>query len=168
MNIRKSNENDASSIMELVHQAQDYFRRSNIDQWQDGYRKIENILEDIQKGCSYVLEDQQKIIGTMYFAIEEDVNYHHIDGQWKTSHQPYAVIHRIVVDEKHKGQNLAALLLSYVVNTCLNLKVASIRIDTHEDNLSMQRFLKKNGFELCGGITLQSGAPRIGFEKIIE
>lgn len=80
MDIRKSNENDASSIMELVYQAQDYFRRSNIDQWQDGYPKIENILEDIQKGCSYVLEDQQKIIGTMYFAIEEDVNYHHIDG----------------------------------------------------------------------------------------
>ena len=32
----------------------------------------------------------------------------------------------------------------------------------------MQRFLTKNGFELCGQIMLESGAPRIAFEKILN
>lgn len=167
MNIRKSNNYDVNNIMKLIHQAQKYFKENGIDQWQDGYPKDENILMDIQKGCSYVLEDDS-VLGTMYFAIEDDPNYGVIDGQWLTEHQAYAVIHRIVVDESHKGQNLAKQLLDYVIDVCKQHNVMSVRIDTHQDNLSMQRFLTKNGFRLCGGITLESGAPRIGFEKLLN
>lgn len=167
MKIRKSNKDDVNYIMNLIHQAQDYFKKSGIDQWQDGYPLIANILDDIQKKHSYVLEECQ-IIGTMYFAIESDPNYNVIEGEWKTQQQPYAVIHRIVVDQNYKGQNYASHLLQYAVYQCIENHIQSIRIDTHEDNLSMQRFLLKNGFVKCGKITLESGAPRIGFEKIIE
>lgn len=166
MEIRKSTQKDIKAIMRLVHQAQTYFKNSGIDQWQDGYPKDENILNDIQKGNSYVLVDTD-IIGTMYFALEEDPCYKTIDGSWLTN-QPYAVIHRIVVDEAYKGQSLAKKLLDYGIHICQENHIKSIRIDTHHDNQSMQRFLSKNGFKRCGGITLLSGAPRIGFEKIIE
>ncbi|MCD7839298.1 MAG: GNAT family N-acetyltransferase [Erysipelotrichaceae bacterium] len=123
--------------------------------------------DDISKKCSYVL-DNKNIIGAMYFAIEDDENYATIKGQWLTNNQPYAVIHRIVVDNNYKGHGLASELLNYAIEECLKLGIHSIRIDTHHDNLSMQRFLKKNGFILCGDIKLQSGDPRIAFEKIIE
>lgn len=168
MKIRKSNEHDVQDIMTLIHQAQSYFKDNGIDQWQDGYPKAENILDDIQHNGSYVLEDDG-IIGTMFCSIEDDPNYASIDGKWKTENQAYAVIHRIVVDENRKGQNLARKLLEFAVELCHENDVQSIRIDTHLDNLSMQRFLLKNGFVLCGDIILlQSGAPRIAFEKIIE
>lgn len=167
MKIRQSHQDDIHQIMTLIHQAQDYFKNAGIDQWQNGYPLVEHILEDIQKKHSYVLETHQ-IIGTMYFAIEDDPNYKEIDGEWKTQQQPYAVIHRIVVDKNYKGQNYARYLLKYAIDQCLKNHIQSIRIDTHEDNLSMQQFLIKNGFIKCGKITLESGAPRIGFEKIIE
>lgn len=167
MDIRKSHLEDIPDIMKLVHQAQNYFKESGIDQWQDGYPQDINIQNDIDKQCSYVLFDKD-IIGTMYFAIEDDITYHVIKGDWLTHEQPYAVIHRIVVDEKHKGQNLAKQLLHYAVEECQKQNIKSIRIDTHKDNHSMQRFLTKNGFVACGEITLQSGAPRIGFEKILN
>lgn len=167
MNIRKSKITDINEIMTLIHQAQKYFKETGIDQWQDGYPQETNIHDDIKKSCSYVLEDE-KIIGTMYFAIEDDPSYFIIKGQWLTQNQPYAVIHRIVVDENHKGQNLAKKLLDYAINECQKNHIHSIRIDTHHDNLSMQRFLTKNDFHACGEITLESGALRIGFEKIIE
>lgn len=167
MKIRKSNTHDIQSIMRLIQQAQTYFKNAGIDQWQDGYPKEQNILTDIEKNSSYVLVNPD-VIATMYFAVEDDPNYHIIKGQWLTAQQPYAVIHRIVIDESHKGQNLAKMLLDYVIENCQKNKVQSIRIDTHQDNLSMQRFLKKNGFELCGHITLESGAPRIAFEKLLN
>lgn len=167
MNIRKSTLTDLDDIMLLIHQAQAYFKKSGIDQWQDGYPQKANICSDIKKEKSYVLVDQT-IIGTMYFAIEDDPNYKVIDGQWLTQQQPYAVIHRIVVDENKKGHNLASLLLQFVINECLQQNVHSIRIDTHTDNQSMKSFLRKNGFINCGHITLESGAPRIGFEKILN
>lgn len=165
--IRKSTKQDLFHIMNLVKQAQSYFKKNGIDQWQDGYPNEEQLLGDIQQGHSYVLVDDN-IIGTMYFAIEDDINYIKINGEWKTNHQPYAVIHRIVVDENIKGHGLAKKMLLYAVKQCQKQSIQSIRIDTHEDNLSMQTFLKKNGFEFCGHIQLQSGAPRIAFEKIIE
>ncbi|WP_028042572.1 GNAT family N-acetyltransferase [Candidatus Stoquefichus massiliensis] len=167
MNIRKSMEPDILKIMSLIHQAQKYFKQSHIDQWQDGYPNSETILDDIHKKYSYVLIDED-IVGTMYFAIEADPCYSVIQGNWLTCQQPYAVIHRIVVDETRKGQNLAYQLLSYVIHECEQKEIRSIRIDTHEDNLSMQRFLTKHGFVACGTITLASGAPRIGFEKILN
>jgi len=164
--IRNATQKDVIQIMNLVKQAQAYFKSQAIDQWQDGYPNAEQINQDILKQNSYVLVDGN-VIGTMYFAIEDDPTYLHIDGKWKTQDKPYAVIHRIVVDENIKGQGLAKQLLDYAEAKCLKQRVSSIRIDTHDDNLSMQRFLKKNGFEACGHITLESGALRIAFEKVL-
>lgn len=167
MKIRKSKNDDLKNIMKLVNQAQAYFKSQGIDQWQDGYPNEEAILQDISLQQSYVLEDQE-IAGTMFFTFEPDPNYLHIDGKWLSEHQSYGVIHRIVVDENQKGSGLAKQLLDYCIDQCHQNHIHSIRIDTHLDNLSMQKFLKKNGFILCGNITLQSGAPRIALEKIIE
>ena len=167
MEIRKSCLDDVNHIMTLIHQAQQYFKENGIDQWQDGYPQANDIIQDIHQGESYIIEDT-KVIGTMYFAVEDDPTYHVIDGAWKTSQQPYAVIHRIVVDENYKGQNMAHQLLMFAIKECQNNHIQSIRIDTHKDNLSMQRFLLKHGFVACGQITLLSGAKRIGFEKILE
>ncbi|MCD8028901.1 MAG: GNAT family N-acetyltransferase [Erysipelotrichaceae bacterium] len=165
--IRNSISTDIKDIMILIHQAQNYFKENNIDQWQDGYPNEMQIQDDINKKCSYVLDDNN-IIGTMYFAIEDDENYAVIDGAWLTKNQPYAVIHRIVVDNNYKGHGLAKQLLDFAIEECNKENIHSIRIDTHHDNLSMQRFLTKNGFLLCGNITLQSGDPRIAFEKILN
>ena len=167
MSIKKSSVNDVQAIMKLVHQAQLYFKNNGIDQWQDGYPKDENIYSDIDKGHSYVLI-QNNIMATMYIDFEDDQCNKDIDGQWLTNNQTYAVIHRIVVDENYKGQNLAKQLLDFAIEQCLQNHIYSIRIDTHHDNQSMQRFLTKNGFESCGQIMLESGAPRIAFEKILN
>ena len=79
MEIRKSSLDDVKDIMTLIHQAQSYFKKAGIDQWQDGYPQADDIIQDINQGKSYVIEDT-KIIGTMYFAIEDEPTYHIIDG----------------------------------------------------------------------------------------
>jgi ribosomal protein S18 acetylase RimI-like enzyme len=167
MNIRYSKQEDIQAIMNLVHQAQKYFKDNGINQWQDGYPHSQQISNDIERQHSFVLVEQD-IIGTMYFAIENDKTYNIIDGQWLTHNQPYAVIHRIVVDENIKGRGTARKLLNYAEKECQKNNIQSIRIDTHEDNLSMQAFLTKNGFKKCGFITLESGAPRVAFEKMLN
>lgn len=167
MIIRKSNQNDLKSIMDLIKQAQLYFKNQDIDQWQDGYPNEDVILQDISTQQSYVIEDDY-ILGTMFFTFDNDPNYDSIKGEWLTQNQNYGVIHRIVVNNEKKGMGLAKQLLDFAVHESQINNIKSIRIDTHNDNQSMQRFLLKNGFQLCGHITLESGAPRIAFEKIIE
>lgn len=166
MEIRHSTLEDLNAIMYLVNEAKSYFKEHGIDQWQDGYPNEDSFKEDIKNQHSYVLVDQEKIIGTMYSAIESEPAYADIkNGKWLTD-TPYGVVHRVVVEASYKGHGLANLLLEYAEDQLRDLHVKSIRMDTHQDNKSMQRFLKKNGFIYCGEISYEN-APRIAFEKIL-
>jgi RimJ/RimL family protein N-acetyltransferase len=49
---------------------------------------------------------------------------------------------------------------------CLEQR-GNIRIDTHDDNLPMQRALEKNGFVPCGRIWCEDGTPRIAYQRTL-
>ena len=104
-----------------------------------------------------------KIVATAMFAIERDKTYDNIyDGKWLTEGK-YAVIHRIAVDNNFKGLKLGAEII-----ICKAKGIESIKIDTHKDNNSMQKFLLNNGFEYCGVIYLEDKSLRIAFERKIK
>lgn len=166
MQFRKSVKEDIPGIMKMIRQAQDYMRESNIDQWQDGYPDEAAFEDDIAKGCSYVMEEEGNLIGTMAVLFDGEPTYDRIyEGAWKTQMQKYAAIHRVAVDARHKGRGIAGAMLEEVEKMCRERGVRSMKNDTHRDNLSMQRMLAKNGFEYCGIIYLEDGAERIAFEK---
>lgn len=168
MLIRRTKEKDIKEMMNIVKQAQEYMRNQKIDQWQNGYPNEEVFLSDISKEMSYVIEEQGKVIGTFAFAVMEDPTYKKIfEGEWKGSKE-YAVIHRVAVDNQVKGTGLGGQMVEYAVRECKNQNIDTLRIDTHRDNLSMQRMLLKNGFEERGIIYLESGAKRVAFEKLLR
>jgi len=43
-----------------------------------------------------------------------------------------------------------------------------MRIDTHEDNLGMQKLLRSSGYTYCGVIYLTNGDKRLAFENILD
>lgn len=164
MILRKTKLNDINRVMEIINQAKQYFKNNNIDQWQEGYPNEESIKEDIMNEEAYVLEDNGKILGTCMVTIQGEPTYHTIDGKWLFN-EDYVCVHRIAVDEQYKGAGLASIILDQAIAMYPNFH--SVRMDTHEGNLSMQRFLTKYGFVFCGIITLQNGAPRRAYEKRI-
>ena len=84
--IRNATKKDIPEMMKLIHQAQSYFKRNHIDQWQDGYPNEQQLLNDILKKHSYVL-DNGYIMGTMYFAVENDLTYEKIvNGKQTINH----------------------------------------------------------------------------------
>lgn len=169
MQVVKNEYKYIDDVMRIINQAKNYFKRNNINQWQDGYPNRQSIEIDIDENKSYVLIDNDCILGTMFFSIGDDPTYNYIEnGNWLTHDQKYAVIHRIVVDENMKGKSLAFELIKYAMHICQKNNIKSIRIDTHKDNLSMQKFLSKHAFEACGIIYLENGDERIAFEKILS
>lgn len=161
MILRKTKITDVPRVMDIINQAKTYFKNSGIDQWQDGYPCNVSIETDIANDEAYVLEDNGQILGTCMVTIQGEPTYRKIDGQWKTS-KDYVCVHRIAVDPQYKGKGLASIMLDQVV--AMYPQYHSLRMDTHENNLSMQRLLLKYGFEFCGIITLQSGALRRAYE----
>ena len=167
MIFRKATVNDINNIMKIINDAKAYFKDMSIDQWQNGYPNEEVIKNDIDNNNSYVLEREGEIVATAMFAIEREKTYDNIyDGKWLTEGE-YAVIHRIAVDNKFKGLKLGAEIVKNAIEICKNKGIESIKIDTHKDNNSMQKFLLNNGFKYCGVIYLEDKSPRIAFEKKI-
>lgn len=168
MIFRKSVPADINAILEIIKQAQHYFKENNIDQWQNNYPNYETIQEDIASENSYVLEKNNTVIATSAIVFTGESTYEKIyEGKWLTDNK-YATIHRIAVREYYKGQGISAEVISETEKLCHEKGFNSIRVDTHEDNKSMQKMLSKNGFEYCGIIYLSDGNKRIAFEKVLR
>ena len=162
--IRQANLNDISGIMKIIQEAQKYFKENGIPQWQNGYPDEKQIQSDIEENSTYVLEEDNQIIGTFYITFKGDPYYKEIDGNWLNTNK-YAAVHRIAVLPSFKGQGLAGKLFQYAEKLAQEQGLHDIRIDTHKLNRSMQNTLKKNGFIKCGNITIQNNEPRVAFQK---
>ena len=159
MHIRNARMEELTSIEAIYANARAFMRQTgNLEQWAGGYPSVAIIHADIASGRLFVCEDEEKLLGVFYFYQGEDPTYRYIDGAWLND-CPYGVIHRVAVAEQGKG--VASFCYRYCFSLCPNLM-----IDTHRDNLPMQRSLEKNGFVRCGIIYLENGDPRIIFQKI--
>ena len=162
---RKTRTSDINEVMEVITQGQAYLKSIGVDQWQNGYPNEEVIKEDIAIGYGYVLECHKKIIGTVAISFDGEPWYDGIyDGKWLTN-EDFLVIHRLAVSDDVRGTDVATEILRQAEQLCALRGVRSIKIDTHKDNIVMQKFIKKNGFVYCGMVILGSEGERLAFEK---
>ena len=160
MLIRKATIADLSAADKIYSEARAFMKENgNPNQWNGEHPNRDDVLSGIADGSSYVCEDNGEVIATFYFKMNaDDPTYHRIDfGSWK-SDAPYAVIHRIAV--KHHGKGI----IDFCFNECFRLQ-DNLRIDTHRDNIPMQKCLIRNGFEYCGVIYLANGDERLAYQK---
>ena len=162
MTIRNAKTEEAEHIKEIYEGAKLFMRASgNHDQWTGNYPSIELIKRDIANGNCFVCEEENEILGVFCLFKGPDITYADIfNGNW-ISDTDYYVIHRIAM--KIHGKGIAQKCFDFGMS-----KNNHLRIDTHKDNIPMQRALLKYGFQKCGIIYLESGDERIAFEKTGE
>ncbi len=161
MIITKACLNDIDDILKIANQAIAYFKSRNINQWQDGYPNKEVFLNDINNNSLYVVKEGGKLVSIFALYDHEDSYNTIYDGKWHSDNN-YAVIHRIALADEYKGKGVAKLIIDFVKE-----KYSYIRIDTHKDNINMQRCLYKNGFKYCGIIHLsRDSEERLAFDYI--
>jgi len=167
MTFRKSTKSDIDAIMRIIEDARLSLRQRGIDQWQNDYPNRTTIENDIDHGYSYILEQDNTVVGTVAVIFGKEITYAEIfDGNW-LSKKEYAVIHRIAVVSRFMGRGFASVMIGNIERMCLEKGVRSIRVDTHEKNESMQRLLDKNGFTYCGIIYLLDKSKRLAYEKLL-
>ncbi len=164
MVFRKASCRDIDDILNIIDEAKLSIRELGIDQWQNGYPNRQILEDDISNGNSYVFLKDNAIIGTVAIIFGNEKAYETIyDGQW-LGNGDYATIHRIAIHSDHKGYGFASVIYDKAKRICLNSGIHSIRVDTHEGNLPMQRSLAKNGFNYCGIVFLEDSSKRLAYE----
>ena len=168
MEFRQANISDLDQIVEIIELSKKYLKETKVDQWQDGYPAKEDLRRDIESGSSYVLTNKDEIVATTVISLDGESTYNSIfNGEWITNEE-YIVMHRVAVHEKYKGKGIFKELIKEAESLALNKGIFSIKIDTHRDNISMQRAVVKNDFKRCGIIYLGDGSERIAFEKVLK
>lgn len=159
--VRNAAPQDLDRIEQIYAFAREFMAKTgNPNQWGKTNPPHEWLVEDIEKKLLYVMEDGSGIHGVFYFYIGKDPTYGVIeDGAWQYD-EPYGTIHRIASDG-------SGGILRTAVEFCSRLS-DHIRIDTHHDNLIMQRAVAKLGFRRSGIIHLANGSPRIAYELCVR
>ncbi|NLW22534.1 MAG: GNAT family N-acetyltransferase [Tissierellia bacterium] len=162
MEIRKSTYDDVYRMLEIFKEAREFMKENgNPNQWGEAYPPKSLLLQDIEEGNSYVCIKDGIIVGTFYYKEGEDPTYKKIyDGQWLND-KPYGVVHRIATARGTRGVG------SFCLDWCFN-QSGNLKIDTHRDNIPMQRLLAKLGFNRCGIIYIENGEERIAYQKTLE
>ena len=159
MEIKMTVQSDLEGVLRIYESARQYMLdHGNPDQWKEGYPDEKTILMDIENSHHYTIVKGDRLSGCFAFMEEDDPSYQKIvKGKWLDSN-PYGVIHRIAVIEHGKG--IGSICIDWCLSRCRN-----IRIDTHKDNIPMQRLLNKKRFKYCGVIYNQWGDERLAFQS---
>ena len=141
MQIRKATIDDLDVIMSIYKDAQDFMIESgNPNQWGHFYPSEDLVREDISKGISYVICDRDNPHGVFVLIDGLEPTYQYIEnGSW-INEEPYITLHRIASDGKLQGIFKSAIDYSKSISD-------NIRIDTHSNNVIMQKQIEKNGFK---------------------
>ena len=158
--IRHSTEADLPDMLRIVDEARQKMRGSgNMLQWADGYPGREQLVNDIKRRVSYVVESGGKVVATFAFITDPDPTYTIIyNGEWLDDTRPYGTIHRIA--SCHGVHKVGAAVFDW----CYAL-TGNLRVDTHRDNTIMRHVVEKCGFTYCGIIHLLNGDERLAYQR---
>lgn len=161
MSIRPTTHADIDALLAIfAHARAQMIADGNPTQWGDGYPSREQLMSDIQRGVSYVVEHNGQPCATFVFIIGKDPTYAYIeDGNWLDDTLLYGTIHRIASSGEQRG------IFPFVLHWC-SAKCSNIRIDTHQDNMRMIHLIKKANFTHCGIIYTRDNSPRMAYQSL--
>lgn len=165
MELAVANLENVDAVMNLMQQAKRHLKESGVDQWQSGYPDESSIISDIKNKNGYLVKDAHVVVGYVCIDFGGEPAYEHLSGEWK-SRQPYAVVHRLAIDNTCKGRGLSFQVFRLVEELCHAKSIHSIKVDTDAHNKAMKHVLEKSGFIYCGTVSFDDG-PKIAFEKLI-
>ena len=155
--IRHAEVSDREAILRLYENARRFMHtHGNPTQWVNGYPVWDMLAGDIARRELYVMTDGNVVYGVFLLTGKEEPTYAFIHGHWRTN-SPYGTIHRICGDGARRG------VLSEAFHFAASL-YPRLRVDTHDNNLPMQRAVLRCGFRFAGVIRLENGDPRVAYE----
>ncbi|MFM1877993.1 MAG: hypothetical protein RLZZ241_859 [Bacteroidota bacterium] len=164
--LRPATSKDATTIWVIIQQAIAQRKRDGSEQWQNGYPSETTVLEDINKGYGYVLEDNRGVLAYAAILFENEPAYEEITGAW-VSNGPYTVVHRVATADAFKGQGIGLMLMEKIEQLSLSRRIFSIKVDTNFDNIPMLKILDRLQYTYCGEVFF-CGDMRKAYEKVLH
>lgn len=164
--------NDMPDILNITEQAKKLLKKNGSQQWQQGYPNEECYIEYIKKEQLYGIYENNKLVAFGAYLIGIDNNYIEIQGKWSIPvNDKDMSIHTIAVSENHHGKKYGQKILEYGIEYARQKGCISVKVDTHKNNIPMQKIIEKTGFIYKGIIKIirdKLENERLAYEYIIN
>ncbi len=168
MNIRLARKSDISSLNILFKEViRDLKEVKKIDMlWGDIYPFCE-FDNDIKNKEMYVIENNNKVIGSFVLSDYDDPDYHQI--KWNQERKSFFYLNRLAILPSEQGMGYAKATMKFIDNYAIKNNYDVIRLTVYENNINAIKLYEKNGFKRIeeGNWSLEDKIF-IGFEKIME
>lgn len=174
MYFKQAMQTDFDTLMTILQDGRAQLAEAGINQWQGDYPNVDQVKADIAAGNAYLFnDDTHETVGTVTAQPAPDDVYDSMDGTWLINTDAYLTIHRLAIHSDHAGNGYATKLFTQAIDHIISdhPEVKSLRVDTHVDNLAMQRIITtKMGFEKVGTLTgiYHPDDKCFVYEKVIE
>lgn len=156
MEIRKGKIQDINIIMKIIKYAIEDMELEGIYQWDCIYPNRNVITNDIYEENLYVYIEENIIKGIITLNEFQDKEYETVN--WKyNSEGKNLIIHRLCIDPKYKGRNIATNFMKYAERFGKENNYESIRLDCFTQNYHACKLYEKNNYEKAGIITFRKG-----------
>ena len=168
MNIRLANENDLESLNVLFKSViNDLNNIKKIDMlWGEVYPFCE-FETDISNNEMYVIENDNKIIGSFVLSEYDDPDYHNI--KWNSNDKKWFYLNRLAILPEEQGKGFAKKTMEYIEKYAMNNNYDYIRLTVYKDNIYAIKLYEKFGFDRIeeGSWELEDKVF-VGYEKKIN
>ncbi len=165
--IRHAKISEIRHILSVTRDCAEFMIKNGIYQWNQFYPSRTIFEKDIARSELFVLEKDNRIIGTLVISSLMDKEY--LPVQWLTPNTKNIYVHRLSVLPKHQGQGYARKLMDFAENFAKEHGYISIRLDTFGQNKRNQKFYESRGYQKLGDIYFpkQSEHPFHCYELVL-
>lgn len=172
--VRLGKKEDAYQVEEIFEDAKRKFAFEKTYQWKGDYPNINNFYYDLENNQVIVYENNDVIDGVATVVFTKDLNYEVIQGKWLNDDK-YVSIHRIATKAGNYNKGIGYSLFKNAEEIAIKNGINNIKIDTHENNISMRHLLNKLGYQECGKIILLNRddltlkeRERVAYQKLLK
>ncbi len=165
--IRRAKILEIPEIITICKACAVYMISNEIYQWNEHYPSAATFERDIERDELYVLEADEKVIGTVVISTRMDDEY--VPVKWLSPNSNSVYIHRLSINPNQQGKGYAQQLMDFAENQAKKNGFVSVRLDTFSQNKRNQRFYEQRGYQRLGDIFLpkQSEHPFHCYELVL-
>jgi len=165
--IRRAKISEIPDIITICKACAAYMISNGIYQWNEYYPSALAFENDVERDELYVLEVEEKIIGTVVISTQIDEEYKPVE--WLTENGNSVYIHRLSVNPQLQGKGYARQLMDFAENYARKNGFASVRLDTFSQNKRNQKFYETRGYQKLDTIYFpkQSEHPFYCYELVL-
>ena len=149
--IHRIEKDDIQRIMKITNDAKYLLKQNGSLQWQQGYPNENTFFNDINNKSLYGIYENNKLMAYGAYIFGKDINYVEIDGKWDIpANEKDLAIHRVAVDSNCHGKKYGVKILKYGIIYAKKLGCITVKVDTHKNNIPMQKCINNSGFVYKG------------------